>query len=201
MRHPGYLRAPIEARPTAFGLWIHTDVHGRRELIPELIAGDLYPGQAATEMVVDHLLKLDESGFLRIYQAAGSEWIELARPLRADMRNAPDSECPPPPRDSSRLVAAVGGESVSARERAEERVREEARERASEWATWEREQERTRTPSRPLLLDAPPIGCPDHPNGRFADCGPCGTARRRHDKWVQERRYAEQIVGFEDGDE
>ncbi|WP_417556131.1 hypothetical protein [Microbacterium sp.] len=194
LRSPGYLRAPIETKPTAFGLWLHTDVHGRRELVPELIAGDLYPGQAAVDLVVDHLLKLDESGFLRIYQAGGREWIQLENPLRADMRNAPESECPPPPRDLSRHVAAVGGERVSVRERAEEQVREEQAERVSQWAAWEQEQERSRLPARPLLLDAPPIGCPDHPNGRYADCGPCGTARRRHDKWVQERRYAEQLA-------
>ena len=85
----GYMRAPDVAKPTAIGLWLHTDVAGRRELVPELIARDIYPGQAATDRVVEHLLMLDESGFLMIYQADGREWMQLTRPLRSDVRNAP----------------------------------------------------------------------------------------------------------------
>ena len=75
----------------------------------------------------------------------------------------------------------------------------EGAERASQWAEWAAEQERTTPPRRPLLLDAPPIGCPDHPNGRIEDCGPCGTFRRRHDRWVAQQRYTEQVERFEAG--
>ena len=71
LESPGFLKAPDAAKPTAFGLWVHTDIDGRRELVPELIAGDLYPGRAATDLVIEHLLMLDESGFLRIYQSGG----------------------------------------------------------------------------------------------------------------------------------
>lgn len=187
----GYLRAPDVAKPTAMGLWLHTDVDGRRELVPELIAGDLYPGRAATAMVEEHLLMLDECGFLSIYQAEGSHWIALARPLKADRRGA-SSECPPPPvQERPRRSVAVGG--------AGERVRAEGAERAGEWAAWAEAQEhRTRPPRRPLLLDAPPIGCPEHPHGRFENCGPCGTARMRHDRWVAEQRYTEQLAEHEE---
>lgn len=31
---------------------------------------------------------------------------------------------------------------------------------------------------------APPVGCPDHSQGRFG-CGPCSTARRRFDRYQQ----------------
>lgn len=196
------MRIPHVAKPTAIGLWLHTDVWGRREMIPQLIAADIYPGEAATEMVEDHLLMLDEAGFLKIYQAEGSDWIQLTSPLKADRRTAPESDCPPPPQDLSRHVMAVGG----ARARAGEREARERVERAAEWAQWEYEQERTAPPKRPMLLDAPPIGCPDHPHGRFKDCGPCGTARRRHDRWVAQQRYTEELEDYEqdkerDGDE
>lgn len=192
LQFPGYLRAPARAKPTAVGLWLHTDGMGRRELIPELIAAAIYPGEAATDLIVDHLLMLDESGFLTIYQAEGREFIELTRPLKMDTRLI-RSECPEPIREHSRTFAAVGG----ARERAGARVRAEQAERAGEWATWAEAQERPRPPKRPLLLDAPPIGCPEHPHGKFADCGPCGTARRRHDRWVAENRYGEQMTEYE----
>lgn len=196
LRWTGYLRAPHAARPTALGLWLTTDGLGRCELIPELIAAAIYPGEAATELVIQHLLELDDCGFLTIYTADGSEWIALRRPLKIDARLA-SSVCPPPPepiREPSRTFAAVGG----ARERAQERVRAESAERAGEWASWAGAQERaTQPPRRPLLIDAPPLGCPDHPHGQFADCGPCGTARRRHDRWVQEQRYTEQVEKHE----
>lgn len=196
LRFPGYMRAPHEAKPTAQGLWLHTDLTGRRELVPELIAADIYPGQAAVPMVIDHLLMLEESGFLTIYQARGSEWISLRRTLKADTRTAPPSDCPPPPgHDSSRHVVALEGE--SARERAEARVRAEQVERDGEWAAWRERAERAAPPRRPLLLDAPPIGCVDHPNGRRENCGPCGTARRQHDRWLAQQRYTDQLVNWE----
>jgi hypothetical protein len=183
------MRAPHAARPTALGLWLTTDPLGRRELVPELIAAAIYPGEAATDMVIEHLLMLADCGFLTIYQDNGAEWIALRRPLKVDARVA-SSDAPEPPREHSRSFAAVGG--------AGERVRAENAERVGEWTRWAGEQERTtRPPARPLLLDAPPIGCPDHPHGRFKDCGPCGTARRRHDRWVLEARYGEQLTEFE----
>lgn len=182
------------AKPTAIGLWLHTDGLGRREVVPELLAAAIYPGEAATELIINHLLMLDESGFLDFYQDEGTEYLALRRPLKLDARLA-WSNCPDPPvRESSRTFAAVGG----ARERASARMRAEQAERVGQWATWADEQEqRTRPPKRPLLLDAPPIGCPEHPHGRFENCGPCGTARMRHDRWVQEARYGEQLTEFE----
>lgn len=194
LQFAGYLRAPMTAKPTAIGLWLHTDGLGRREVVPELLAAAIYPGEAATELVLEHLLMLDESGFLDFYTEQGTEYLALRRPLKLDARLA-WSNCPDPPvRESSRTFAAVGG----ARERADERVRAEQAERTSEWARWAGEHEsKTQPPRRPLLLDAPPIGCPDHPFGRFKDCGPCGTARRRHDRWVQQARYGEQMTEYE----
>lgn len=193
LQFAGYLRAPHHSKPTALGLWVHTDGLGRRELVPELIAAAIYPGEAATERVIEHLLMLDECGFLTIYQAQGAEWIELRRPLRVDQRLAA-SECPEPIREHSRTFAAVGG----AGERARERVERERVERAAGWSGWEGAQERLADPMRPMLLDAPPLGCPDHPSGSFADCGPCGTARRRHDRWVAQERYSDQVRRFEE---
>lgn len=191
----------MEARPTALGLWIHTDPHGRCELIPELIAGAIYPGEAATDRVLEHVLMLAESGFLTMYQTDdGREWISLAAPLKADMRSVPPSQCPPPPdQDLSRHVVAVGG--AGARERARARARasvaQEQAARASSWAAWD--ENPPQRPERPMLIDAPPLGCPEHPHGTFKDCGPCGTARRRHDRWVAQERYTDQLADYEEG--
>lgn len=185
------------------GLWGIADDEGRLELRPDLIAGHLYPGDPAmtADVIEEHLLELDDAGFLTIYTVAGRTLLQLASPL-VTQRPSP-SPLPPParspdPEDSGRFLA-VGGAREGARERAEERVRAEQAERAAEWAAWEQEQEREAAPRRPLLLDAPPIGCPDHPNGRYEDCGPCGTWRRRHELWLAQQRHVERLARHEGG--
>ena len=195
----GYLRAPHEAKPTAIGLWTTaTDVEGRCWLMPELIAREIYPGEAAVPLVVRHVLMLEESGFLDCYEVGGEPALALRRPLKADARGARSKIPPPPPRGVPRNPVAMEGERASARERAEARVRAEQAEREREWAAWRERGERSAPPRRPLLLDAPPIGCVDHPNGRRADCGPCGTARRQQDLWVAQQRYTEQLTQWEE---
>lgn len=186
---PELLAAPKPARLTGMGLWRLVDDEGRMELRSDLIAGSIYPGDpmvtAAT--IEDHILDLFESGFLQVYSARGRDWVALTRPLRTP-RPLPSS-CPPPPQEVSGGLLAVGGVGAGW-----ERVRAEDAARARTWAEWGAEQERDPVPPRrPLLMDAPPIGCPDHPHGRFEDCGPCGTARRRHDHWVAAQRYSEQV--------
>ena len=194
MQSPEYLSVPDEAKPTAFGLWIHTDVMGRRELVPELIAGALYPGRAATEMVVEHLLMLADCGFLTIYQADGKEWIALTRPLKADGRGA-RVETPEPPREVTWSPVAVGG--GGARARASEQVRAEDDARAEAWAAVRSEREAMpRPPARPLLLDAPPIGCDEHPQGQGPACGPCRTARLQRDEWLARKVYEEKLARY-----
>ncbi|WP_197517304.1 hypothetical protein [Microbacterium karelineae] len=219
LQSPEYLRVPHIARPTALGLWVHTDAAGRTELIPEVLAGRLYPGEAATEMVVNHLLQLDEAGFLTIYQADGREWIALTRPLRADRRGTTVMSPPPPSsgpetphmgsRDITRDPMALGRAGAREGERAGVRVRESARERAraevraeqaaraEAWAAVESDREAMPDrPERPMLLDAPPIGCPDHPEGKRGPCGPCRDARHKRDVWLQEQIYGQKLAAY-----
>lgn len=187
-----FLKVPHDVKPTALGLWVHTDPWGRREVIPELIAANVYPGEAAADRVIEHLLILEECGFLNLYQADGAEWLQLTRPLKTDQRGA-QPECPQPPTESSRKFMAVG----RARERAREQMREESRVRD---ARWEREPERLEMPDRPLLLNAPPIGCSEHPSGHDHACGPCRDARLNRDLWLTERVYERQLTEFYEQD-
>ena len=210
-RFPGYALAPHEAKPTALGLWTRTDLDGRRELDIELIAFELYPWssnderKAAIALVEWHVLLLEECGFLTTYAAIGGEWLALCRPLRGDRRGRPPASPPPPDShapESSMETVAVERErerarvSGWARERARaERERENAAV-AGRWADWTAghdESSRPARPVRPLLLDAPPIGCSDHPHGRQDSCGPCGTARKQHEIWLASQRYEEQL--------
>lgn len=52
---------------------------------------------------------------------------------------------------------------------------------------------REREPAPPLQDVEPPLGCSKHPNGTDTKCGPCGTARLRHQRWEKReaRRAAE----------
>jgi len=199
LQSPEYLRVPDVAKPTAMGLWLHTDIAGRRELIPELIAGDLYPGRAATGMVEEHLLMLDEVGFLTIFAARRTHWIALARPLRADVRGA-RVDTPDPPQELPWESVAVGGAGgrERARERASAQVRAEDAARADAWAAVQGEREAVpEPPARPLLLDAPPIGCAEHPNGiQHVSCGPCRTARLQRDEWLARRIYEQKLTTY-----
>jgi hypothetical protein len=198
---PGLLARNLsrDARLTGTNLWGLVDDEGRMELRPELIAGSIYPGDPSVtaDVIEGHLLELDEAGFLTMYEAMGRWWIQLHRMLKT-ARPSPSEAPPPPLRNPPETYGdfmAVGG----ARAWARERVESENREGAEAWTRWAEEQERSRPPERPMLLDAPPIGCPDHPHGRFADCGPCGTARRRHDRWVAARRYEDQLLKHASG--
>jgi hypothetical protein len=194
LQSPEYMSVPDEVKPTAFGLWLHTDLAGRRELIPELIAGDLYPGRAATELIVEHLLVLADCGFLVIYQADGAEWIALTRTLKADGRGA-RIETPPPPHEPTWNPVAVGG--GGARERARAQVRAEDAARADAWAAVRSERGAPPVPpARPLVLDAPPIGCDEHPQGQGPSCGPCRTARLQRDEWLARRVYEEKLARY-----
>lgn len=181
------MKVSLAARTTALLLTLAADDHGRAELRTDLLLATLYPKRSdpiTEDDLESHLLELDQAGFLTIYETDGQSMIALAEPPRVDRPTA--SEYPPPPvkpsphvaREDSRKFVAVGGA-------------------GAEWAAWEDEQEREGRPERPLVMDAPPIGCPDHPDGRFKNCGPCGTARRRHDRWLATRSYEVKLAHYE----
>ncbi len=208
---PALLRAQPLTQLTAMKLWMAVDDFGGMERDPLTVMAACYPaGGMLTETVEAHLDELWETGFLQQYTAEGRDWFELSRPLvtqRPTKTHRPRPFGPKPvPEDSGKFLA-VGGGGAGARERAlgesaewasgpsvgaRERVRREPLgEPPADWRAWREEAEReVRPPVRPLLLDAPPIGCPEHPHGRFANCGPCGTARKQHDLWVAQRRHS-----------
>ena len=65
-----------------------------------------------------------------------------------------------------------------------------------EWRSLHQGPPRSR-PDVPLLLKAPPLGCDEHPNGTQEPCGPCGTARKWHEKWLARQRFGEQLTLWE----
>lgn len=188
LESPEYRAVPDEAKPLALWLWLNLDPMGRGLMDPEGIAARM--GRPDSDTVLTHLLMLLEAGFATTYLAEGREWILLLRPLKADLRRT-RIETPPPPGRPWTSVA-VGRE--GARERARERVRAEGAARAEAWAAVEAERDVSAPPGRPLLLDAPPIGCSEHPNGTPLPCGPCRDARLRRDEWIAEKVYEAKLA-------
>lgn len=186
----GYQTAPDEAKPTARGLWLTADPSGVARLDPARLAAALYPADdpaSARDLIELHVLMLEESGFLWTWAEAGAEWLVLRHPLAPATRGTT--------RDDSTA-------SKRARERAHEQARAQAREeRERSEQAWEASRMAGRgapeRPSRPAVLDAPPMGCPDHPNGWYLPCGPCGTAAEFRRKYLAERKYEDQLAEWE----
>ena len=215
--YPPLLRAQPLTQLTAMKLWMVVDDFGGMEADPLTVMVACFPGQRVPlETIEEQLHELDDTGFLTLYTAEGVDWFELTHPL--DTQRPTVTSRPRPgvsrsiPEGSGKFMA-VGGVGAGEREQApsgnawrtsepwasaRERVRREpVGEPVEDWRTWREEAEReVRPPVRPLLLDAPPIGCPEHPYGRFANCGPCGTARKQHDLWVAKRRHGIAMEDF-----
>lgn len=196
MQSPEFQAVPDEAKSTAMGLWTLLDVWGRGPLDEWWIAGELYPSRdpvSAADMVESHLILLMECGFMSTYRAQGFEWIELVRPLKADPRRAQ----PLAPSDSHPWTPSMAVERERARARAREVVQAESEARAEAWAAVAADRVRPERPERPAVLDAPPIGCPKHPDGLVeAPCGPCGTAREQRRLWLTKRVYEDRMTHF-----
>ncbi len=187
----GFRRAPVEVQGTALGLWLYTDATGGIELDAQRIADLIRPGTPPSVME-EHILMLEESGFLVIFPDRGTWWISLVRPLSVDMRKVDPSTLAPSFRDRPRPAVAMEREreGVSARERVEARVRGEDARRAWDWAERTAAREGPRREERPVLLDAPPLGCPEHPeNIASVNCRACGVARNIRDEWVARERH------------
>lgn len=197
LQSPEFQSVPDEAKPTAMGLWTLLDVHGRGPLSELWIAQELFrdrPAMEAADVVMGHLVMLIDAGFMTTYRADGAEWIQLTRPLKADKRRAP-ALAPEPP--GGRPWTSTAVERERARGSARARVMAEDAARAEAWAVVQAERARVERPERPRLLDAPPIGCPKHPDGLVnAACGPCGTARVQRVEWLTRRVYEDKLTEF-----
>jgi hypothetical protein len=199
----------VEAALTLVGLQLLTHQVSPVPLDPEWLARQLFPAlptSSTADRVVLDVLALEEAGCVVTWAQNGREWVALAAPP------AGPSEAPSPaPHTHSAAPSAAPFSAVGEREREreQERRREQARARAREQmeaeeraqaSRWEQQYSQTarKRPERPARLQAPPIGCPDHPHGSTDECGPCGTAWERRKTFLEMHRYEEQLALFEE---
>lgn len=197
---------PAPAAQTLLGLSALMGEQSRIPLDVEWIAKQLLAGMPvewAADRIVRDVLVLEDAGHVVTWAQDGREWLALPRSGHAAPQPAPDrpgASCAPP---SGPIFIGLGErererQHASARERARERVQAEERESAARWALEYSRPRPRKPPQRPRLLDAPPRGCPDHPNGTFDECGPCGLAADIRKTWLANEKYVEELVVFEE---
>lgn len=183
-----------EAALTLVGLQMLAHRMSPVRLEPTWLSQQLYPSlptAAAVDRVVTDVLVLEAAGCVVTWADAEYEWVALASPT------VPPSAAPFSPAGEREREREQESRREQARARAREQMQAEEREQASRWEQQYSQPTRKR-PERPARLQAPPIGCPDHPHGSTDECGPCGTAWERRKTFLEMHRYEEQLAMFEE---
>ena len=190
------LELPAAVRATMTGLRMVADDHGRGPAIPRLLWAAIWSlsAEISEDEMQMHLLALDEVGWLTLYDGGTARVYFQIRSWPKVDRPAPSQHPAPPP-----IRESLANHSRAAREplanhswRGE---REESGETSGGGREWESVAGESGPPQDPtdgpdLLLGPRPF-CPKHPEGTFARCGPCGTARMQHQLWVAAQRHTD----------
>ncbi|KQR90997.1 MAG: hypothetical protein J0I33_13805 [Microbacterium ginsengisoli] len=164
---------PLAVKWTAIGLRMHADDEGRETTTDWMLRPSLWPGDPlSTDDLIEHLLLLDDLGYVGIYAAGGRtyyqvrEWPAVSHPKR--------SRHPAPPPE---LFQRAAGDPL------EDRSAWGGEGEGGEWG------ESGGSGSRPAGLPPSPFCRVHQPAGTGgAPCRHCGDARRAHDFFNQERR-------------
>lgn len=167
---------PPIVRLTYLGLRMFADDEGRESATATRIRAALYPlDEDIDDATIDeHLLLLEDLGYLVLYTAGRRIVFSLTVWPRVDGAKA--SSYPPPPPRSVRTPSGSTPDSVAVvgeREEGEETGERGAREERG-------------TASGPTREPRP--FCSQHPDGTERPCGGCATARMRHELWVRAQR-------------
>ena len=171
------IEMPLAVRLTAIGLRMHADDQGRETTTPRMLVASIWPvdPDMDEETIVDHLLALDDAGYIGIYDAGGRSYYALRD--WPSVSHAAPSKHPPPPAGLFRIRSGASPEDFSAWER--EGARE--RERATEWGE-----------ESPAGIPPSPFCRVHQPRGTERNCRHCGTARLAHEQWLREHAAEEQ---------
>lgn len=163
------IELPLTVKWTAVGLRQHADDHGRETITDWMLRPSIWPGeqQMTEELLVDHLLQLDEVGYIGLYTVGAKTYYTL-RQWPAVSHPAP-SKHPAPPPDLFQKFAGSHPDDFSAGERASGREGETSAE-------------------RPAGIPPSPFCRAHQPAGTTRDCRHCGTARLAHEQWIREQR-------------
>jgi len=170
------IKLDLPVKWTAIGLRMYVDEHGREALDPFMLRAAIWPGhpEVTTAMVEDHVLELDQVGYVVIYPGDGETLFAMAKWGKLSHSKMTPSLYPPPPPESVQIFSGFQPDEFSAVER----------ESGSEGG------ERVGPPR--ILLDGTPSPFCDehHPTGApdDQDCRNCGTKRLAAKLWERDKR-------------
>lgn len=173
------LELPRDVRMTFLGLQAYADDYGREKSNSVIAKGAIWPlDEDITPEVMDqHMLQLEAAGFIELYTVAKrsyyqivdwTDWQRVDRPSKS-------TRIPPPPEPSRAPREPLAEEGRGEGERERER------------GEGEREPSRA-SPHFDLPNEAPSPFCRNHPEGTDRPCRACGTARLRHEMFVQQAK-------------
>lgn len=203
---------PASAAQTLIGLQALVGSESRIPLDPEWIAKQLFPGlplHLSTDRVIRDVLVLEDAGHARTWAQNDREWLALPHrsghahePAQASTASSPASPSTGPfslawEREGEREGTRVrAGASEGARARARELMDSEDLELAERWELEYSKPAPRARPERPAILQGPPLGCQEHPQGTLEECGPCGTAAERRRMFLARHKYEQQLELF-----
>lgn len=172
---------PPDVKVTALGLHLHADDQGRESTTLWRLRAAIWAGhpEVTEETLVEHLLQLDELGFIGIY-SVGERTYYAIRVFPAPSHPKP-SKHPAPPADLFQRTAGSPPDDRSAWER-ESAEQERARGESPRWTT-------AGIPPSPFCRDHQPAGSGGKP------CVHCQDARLAHEMWIREDRAAGRSQG------
>jgi hypothetical protein len=186
---------------TAVGLILHADNYGRGTANPVLALRSVLPYSEvlSPKNMSEMLAMLEDAEFLILYEVEGRPFYEITARWWVPVSHPGKPQVPPPARagvsasssarpqvwsEPPRLSSGSLPETFPAGEGEREGARAGAGESASESGRPSGALPEDELDEALLEMDRPPTDfCPDHPLGVFEDCGPCGLARRRRERW------------------
>jgi hypothetical protein len=192
------LELDSDVRLTGIGLRFYVDDLGRGSANTVLIKGSLWAlrEDITEDLILEHLVVLDDLEYIQLYDLDGRSYLQMVEWPAVD-RGASSRIPPPPARDDpSRDPLARPPRETPSRDPLAVEGGGKGRGGPAEEARGEAPAaERAAATVIPLRDGEPSPFCSDHsPTGTEKRCGPCGTARKRHELW-QRAQLDEEYCG------
>ncbi|WP_419704970.1 hypothetical protein [Promicromonospora sp. NFX87] len=183
------LELPAEVRLTGLGLRFFANDQGRQTANPTMVKAQVWPLTQAVgeEQVEEHLVALEDAGYIRLYVVGGRTYFQLVEWPSVDNRSQEDFSRVPPPPSAARSGPDTSIQTLAVVEREKSEGvgggEGELRVGAGEAPQGTR--------SRLMGTPKPSPFCKRHPDGTDHPCAPCGRARLAHGEWVEAQMEAE----------
>lgn len=177
----------LRTRLTWIGLWTHCDDYGRHRDNVKLIKAAVWPLDAVSlRDVGEDLDELIAAGLLYRYAIDGRTYLQVTNWDEHQKVDRPSKSAIPAPTEGSVIHRPPAD--VPADQNPRETLAS-PREAASSPRDGKGKEGKGREGTRAPARDEPPLRCPKHDEQPAeGPCGPCGDARRAHERWERDRQ-------------